>query len=79
MLKNNISVKKVWLTNVPQASTVEPPVSGHPVHLWEVKNVVFVCTAGNMTKCPLTSRHVREVSAYGRCPLAEVRLYRVLS
>ena len=27
--------------------------------------------AGNIMKCPLTS----QVSAYGRCPLAEVRRY----
>ena len=50
-------------------TTVEPPVNRHQYpqdqkkcllkrgvqYLWEVKNVVFVCTpvAGNMTKCPL--------------------------
>ena len=63
--------------------TVKAPVSGHPrdkkkcplkrgVCLWEVKNVVFVHVAGNMTT---VSVRLREMSAYGRCPLAEVRLY----
>ena len=74
---------KPWLSLLWQGCTdsvlnwkyrVEPPVSGHPrdqkkcplksgVHLWEVKNAVFVC-----------SWEHDQVSAYERCPLAEVWL-----
>ena len=55
-------------------NAVKLPVSGHPrdqvkwplkrgVRLWEVKNVVFVCSQ-DMTRC----RGLRDVSAYGGCP-----------
>ena len=58
----------------PKKATVEP-LSGHPrdqkkcplkrgVRLWEIKNVLFVC-----------SWEYDQVSAYERCPLAEARLY----
>ena len=40
------------------------------VRLWEAKNVVFVCSWEH----DLGSVRLREVSAYRRCPLAEVRL-----
>ena len=36
----------------------------------------YLYVAENKTKCPLTRGVcLREVSAYERCPLAEVRLY----
>ena len=57
-----------WSSNILRIAlklTVEPPVSGHPrlmrgVRLWEVKNVVFVC-----------SWEHEQVSAYERCPPTE--------
>ena len=60
--------------------TVELPVSEHHrdpkkcplrrgVHLWEVKNVMFMQLRTRL------SVRLREVSTYGRCPLAEVQLY----
>ena len=67
------------------SSWVKPPVSGHPwgqkkcpfkrgVCLWEVKNVVFVCSWENdqvsaYERCPPTRGvRLREVSAYEKCP-----------
>ena len=38
------------------------------VRLWDVKNVVLACSWEPRVR-------LREMSAYGRCPLAEVTLY----
>ena len=52
-------------------------VMGRGVRLWEVKNVVFVCIAGNITKCPLMRVvRLREVSVSAGGSTVQLREHR---